>query len=132
YMICEKTHNALPMQTRNMFPTAASVFPTDALEARTAKSTPSGAISAQPNPFKPDSQRLGQTILSWMTYATSEIEVRVNAPDGPVFAKTGPGRFSQETGRWIRDGTSFYLQNVSAGRALTPENTLAIVTLKSA
>jgi hypothetical protein len=132
YMVCEKTHNAMPMQTRNLLPSAASVFPADGLESCTARSTPSGSISAEPNPFSADSQNLGQTTVSWMTYATSEVEVHVNAPDGPVFTRTGPGRFSHETGRWIRNGTSFYLQNVSGGCALTPENTLAIVTLKSA
>jgi 2-polyprenyl-3-methyl-5-hydroxy-6-metoxy-1,4-benzoquinol methylase len=132
YMVCENTQSPMPMQTRNVLPLAASVFPTSHLEACTATPIPSGSISAQPNPFKPDSQNLGQTTVSWMTYATSEVEVHVDAPDGPVFARTGPGHFSHETGHWIRDGTSFYLQNVSGGLALTPENTMAIVTLKSA
>ena len=132
YAVCEKTPNPMPMQTRNILPPAASVFPTGDLEARTATSIPSGSITAQPNPFNADSQGLGQTTVSWMTYATSEVEVHVDAPDGPVFARTGPGRFSRETAHWIRDGMTFYLQNVSGGLALTRENTMAIVTLRSA
>jgi len=70
--------------------------------------------------------------MSRMTYATSEVEVRVDAPDGFLFARTGPGRFSQPTAHWVQDGTKFYLQNVSGGLPLTPENTIAMVTLRSA
>ena len=54
----------------------------------------------------------------------------VDAPDGPLFARSGPGIFSQKTGHWVRDGTKFYLQNVSRALPLTPENTIAVVTLK--
>jgi hypothetical protein len=67
-----------------------------------------------------------------MTYATSKVEIHLDAPDGPLFATSGPGIFSQETGDWVRDGTTFYLQNVSKGLPLTAENTIAMVTLRSA
>ena len=33
YMVCEKTENPMPMQAHNILPPAASVFPTDNLEA---------------------------------------------------------------------------------------------------
>ncbi|SRR6266545_1433057 len=132
YMVCENTQNPMPMQTRNVLPPTATVFPTNGLQTRSVTPNPTGSITAEPNPFQADSDGLGRTTVSWMTYATSEVEVHVDAPDGPVFARTGPGRFSHETGHWVRDGRSFYLQNVSAGLALTPENTMAIVTLKSA
>jgi hypothetical protein len=65
-----------------------------------------------------------------MTYATSDVEVHVDAPDGPTFARSGPGNFSHKTGPWVRDGTKFYLQNVSRALALTAENTIDVVTLK--
>jgi hypothetical protein len=65
-----------------------------------------------------------------MTYATNGVEIHLDAPDGPLFARSGPGIFSKETREWIRDGTTFYLQNVSRGLALTAENTIAIVTVR--
>jgi SAM-dependent methyltransferase len=132
YMVCEKTENPMPMQAHNILPPAASVFPTDNLEARTVEPPPMGLITAEPNPFRPDSQGLGQTTLSWLAHGTSKVEVHVDAPDGLLFARCGPGRHSQATDQWVRDGTTFYLQNVSKGLPLTAENTIATVTLRSA
>ena len=131
YMVCEKTENPMPMQAQNILPPAASVFPTDNLEALTVKTPPVGLITAEPNPFPPDSQGAGQTTLSWLAHGASKVEVRVNAPDGDLFARHGPGRHSQPTGQWVRDGTTFYLQNVSKGLPLVAENTIATVTLRS-
>ncbi len=130
YMVCEKTENPMPMQAHNILPPTASVFPTDNLEALTVKPPLTGFITAEPNPFRPDSKGLGQTTLSWLAYGTSKVEVRINAPDGRVLARKGPGRHSQPTGQWVRDGTTFYLQNVSKGLPLTAENTIAVVTVK--
>jgi hypothetical protein len=131
YMVCEKTENPMPMQAHNILPPAASVFPTDNLEALTANPTPMGFITAEPNPFRPDSQGLGQTTLTWLAHGTSKVEVRVNAPDGPLLAREGPGRHSQPTGQWVRDGTTFHLQNVSKDLPLVAANTIATVTLRS-
>jgi SAM-dependent methyltransferase len=131
YMVCEKTQNPMPMQAHNILPLAASVFPTDNLEALAVKPPPTGLITADPNPFRPDSQGLGQTTLSWLAQGASKVEVRVNAPDGPLLTTEGPGRHSLPTGHWVRDGTTFYLQNVSKGLPLVAENTIATVTLKS-
>jgi 2-polyprenyl-3-methyl-5-hydroxy-6-metoxy-1,4-benzoquinol methylase len=131
YMVCEKTENPMPMQAHNILPPTASVFPTDNLEALTVKTPPVGLITAEPNPFRPDSQGVGQTTLSWLVHGTSKVEVHLDAPDGPLFARHGPGRHSQPTGQWVRDGTTFYLQNVSKGLPLVAENTIATVTLRS-
>ena len=131
YMVCEKTENPLPMQAHNVLPPAAAAFPTDNLEARIVEPRPTGLITAEPNPFRPDSEGLGQTTLSWLAHGTSRVEVHVDAPDGLLFARHGPGRYSQPTGQWVRDGTTFYLQNVSKGLPLTSENTIATVTIRS-
>src|SRR5437867_786775 len=130
YMACKKTDNPMPMQTRNVLPPAASVFRTQDLQALTVAPRPLGLIAAEPNPFRADSQGEGRTTVSWLTYATNSVEVHVDAPDGPLFAKSGPGIFSQETGQWVRDGTKLYLQNVSRGLDLTAENTIAVITLR--
>src|ERR1043165_772136 len=132
YMVCEKTDNPVPMQTRNVLPRTASIFPTTELEARVVRAKPAGLITAEPNPFRPELDGAGETTVSWISYSTSRIEVRVDAPDGLLFARSGPGRFSKVTGHWVRDGTTFYMQNISGGLPLTPENTLGVVTLRSA
>jgi SAM-dependent methyltransferase len=131
YMVCEKTGNLVPMQTQNVFPSAAPVLTPTELEMRLVRPQSSGSITADPNPCSADLRRLGQTTVSWMTYGTSSVEVRVHAPDGLLFARTGPGEFSQATGPWVRDGTTFYLQNTSGGLSLAPENTIATVTVRS-
>jgi 2-polyprenyl-3-methyl-5-hydroxy-6-metoxy-1,4-benzoquinol methylase len=132
YLICQKTDNPMPMQTRNVLPPTASTYSTEDLEALTVRPRPMGLIAAEPNPFHADSRGTGCTTVSWMTHATSRVEVHLDAPDGRLFARTGPGIFSQKTGDWVRDGTRFYLQNVSDGLPLTPENTIGIVMLRSA
>jgi 2-polyprenyl-3-methyl-5-hydroxy-6-metoxy-1,4-benzoquinol methylase len=132
YMVSQKTDNPIPMQTRNILPPTAPIFRMHDLEPLAISPRPLGLIAAEPNPFHPDSQGQGRTSVSWMTYATSKVEVHVDAPDGPLFARSGPGIFSQDTGQWIHDGTKLYLQNVSRGLSLTPENTIAVVTIRSA
>lgn len=131
YMVCEKTGNLMPMQTRDVLPAAAPVLGVTELETRIVKPQPSGSITSNPNPFNSDSHGVGQTTLSWISYGTSKVEVHLGATDGPLFARTGPGGFSQATGQWVRKGTTFYLQNVSDGLPLAVENTLATVTLQS-
>ena len=131
YIVAQKTDNPIPMQTRNILPPTAPIFRTQDLEPLGISPRPLGLIAAEPNPFRPDSQGQGQTTVSWMTYATSKVEVHLDSPDGPLFARSGPGIFSQKTGEWVRDGTKLYLQNVSRGLALTPENTIAMVRVKS-
>lgn len=130
YMVCQKTDNPLPMQTRNVLPPMAPLFRVHDLNALTVNPRPIGLIAAEPNPFRADSQGQGQTTVSWMTYSTSKVEVHLDAPDGPLFARSGPGVFSQKTGQWVRDGSTLYLQNVSMGLPLTSENTIAAVTLR--
>ena len=131
YIVCQKTDNPLPMQTRNILPPAASVFATEDLEALTVEPKPMGLITAEPNPFRADSRGVGETTVSWITYTASIVEVHLDAPDGALFARSGPGLFSHKTGQWVRDGSRFYLQNVSDGLALTSENTIAMVVLRS-
>ena len=121
------------MIRRNVLPPAASVFPTDDLEALTVRTKPVGLLAAEPNPFRADSRGRGSPTVAWMTYATSRVKIHVNAADGPIFAKSGPSRFFQKIGRaGACDGTRLYLQDVSDGLPLTPENTIALVTLRSA
>jgi len=50
-----------------------------------------GSITANPNPFLPDQNGLGQTTVAWTSNVASRAEVHINAPDGPGFAGSDPG-----------------------------------------
>jgi YD repeat-containing protein len=89
----------------------------------------SGTITATPNPIQVcDGTGLGVTTLSWSTGGTSEVDVRVGAPNGALFATTG-STGSGATGKWVANGTVFYLQNASYGDRTSAANTLATVTV---
>ena len=128
YMACQKTPNPLPMQTINVVSLNTPVIATNRLEPL---NRPTASITADPNPLITNSSAPGRIILSWKSYGTSRVEIHVDAPDGDLFAGSGPGCFSKKTGLWARLGMTFYLQNVSNGLPLTADNTLAKVTLTS-
>lgn len=88
-----------------------------------------GHIAADPNPISALSRfALGAATLSWNSDGTKEVEVRLNAPDGALFSRSGPSG-SEKTGEWLRNGMVFYLQDVSDGLPLTLANTLASVRI---
>ena len=74
---------------------------------------PTGTITARVQPLQlADGGRLGIATLSWTSSGTESVEVRVGAPDGPLFCRGGSSG-SEMTGDWVRDGTVFFLQDVS-------------------
>ncbi len=93
-------------------------------------------LRAHPNPIIPaDGQELGVTDLHWTAVGCTAAEVRLGAPDGPLFARVEyePGSPSDQvrtTGPWVSDGMTFFLQDVSDGEPLTEEHTLAKVTVR--
>jgi len=89
----------------------------------------SGTISANPNPIQVcDGSGLGVTALSWMSTGTAAVEVRVGSPSGGLLAHTGPSG-SATTGKWVGQGTTFFLQDVTGGLPLTAANTLATISV---
>jgi hypothetical protein len=56
------------------------------------------------------------------------VEIHVNAPDGPLFAR-GPAVGNATVTGWVADGTTFYLQDVTRQKPLTLLNTLGTVTM---
>jgi glucose/arabinose dehydrogenase len=87
-----------------------------------------GTISLNPNPIH-DASGVGVTTVSWNSYGTSAVQVRVDSPAGAPFTGIwGPGPGSETTGRWVVNGMKFYLQDVSNGKPLTSANTLAVAT----
>jgi glucose/arabinose dehydrogenase len=91
---------------------------------------PQASISASPNPISvTDGTGIGITTVSWTSSGVSAVEVHVNSPSGPLFARSGAGSFSSVTAKWVVNGTTFYLQNVSSGLPLTAANTLGSVVV---
>jgi glycosyltransferase involved in cell wall biosynthesis/SAM-dependent methyltransferase len=93
-------------------------------------------ITAHPNPVRvrghfADRFLVGATRLSWTLEEATAAEVRVGAPDGPLFSRTA-GSGSAITGNWVHDGMKFYLQDVSGGKPLSLQYTLDVVTVRVA
>jgi hypothetical protein len=88
------------------------------------------SLTASPNPIPvTGAANLGTTTISWMALSAEAVEVRVGSPDGGLLA-SGSNRGSAQTGLWVTDGTTFYLQDVSGGKPLNAENTLATVVVR--
>jgi hypothetical protein len=87
------------------------------------------SFTASPNPIPVAGNAIyGETDLSWIAPSAETIQVRVNRPDGPLLATQGY-RGTTHAGAWVADGTIFYLQDVTGGRALTSDYTLATVVV---
>src|SRR2546427_1244508 len=87
------------------------------------------SISAYPNPIQVDSSGIGVTTISYTFLEGYPVEIHVGSPKGPLFS-TPDKSGKAETGKWVLDGTKFFLQDVSDGRPLTDENTLATITVR--
>jgi len=91
--------------------------------------TPSGTLAANPNPIQVcDGTGQGVTTLSWTASNVTAVQVRAGAPNGTLVASGGTSG-NVTTGKWVTNGTVFYLQNVSNGLPLTSANTLATRTV---
>jgi glycosyltransferase involved in cell wall biosynthesis/peptidoglycan/xylan/chitin deacetylase (PgdA/CDA1 family) len=88
-----------------------------------------GWIKAYPNPVRPRSDsRLQKAVVYWGVGKANAVEIHVDAPDGPLFVRAAqPG--CAVTGKWVRCGTVFYLQDISGGLPLTASNTLAVESI---
>jgi hypothetical protein len=82
-------------------------------------------LTASPNPIPITGNAfLGSTTISWSAPDAQAIEIHIGSPDGPLFAAMGNGG-SAQTGNWVPDGMTFYLQDVTGGKALISDSTLA-------
>src|SRR5437870_7214169 len=87
------------------------------------------SISAYPNPIQVDSSGIGVTTITYTFLEGYPVEIHVGSPKSPLFS-TPDKSGKAETGKWVLDGTKFFLQDVSDGRPLTDENTLATITVR--
>jgi len=87
------------------------------------------SLTASPNPIPVSgSAIMGVTTLSWNAPNVQVVEIHLDSPDGKLFTRTG-NRGSAQTGPWVADGMTFYLQDVTAGKPLTADYTLATVVV---
>lgn len=77
-------------------------------------------FTADPNPAHvSDGSGSAVVTLHWNAPDVALVEIRVNAPDGPLMA-TGGNCMTLTTDQWVRDGMVFFLQDVSrAGSRIT-------------
>jgi len=87
------------------------------------------SLTAFPNPIPvTGTTTLGTTTITWNAPNASYIEVHVGSPSGPEFTHWD-NRGSMQTGPWVSDGMTFYLQDVTGGKPLTAANTLATLVV---
>jgi hypothetical protein len=92
-----------------------------------ARGRPWGRLRADPDPIVVSSEgEPGATLIQWRIEGPSEIEVRVGAPDGPLFARSDRSG-EASTGPWVRDGLLFFLEDVSARAAPRTLDVLRVV-----
>ncbi len=82
------------------------------------------SLTASPNPITVMGAADGITTINWNAPNGSDVEIHVGSPNGPLFA-SGGNQGSAQTGPWVSDGLTFYLQDVTNGKPLTASNTLA-------
>ena len=87
-------------------------------------------FSANPNPVSvTDGSGLATVTLTMNDPSASEVQIRVGAPNGAELYD-GSGVGTSTTGKWVTNGTVFFLQDVSNGKSLTSANTIDTVTVK--
>ena len=88
------------------------------------------SLTASPNPVPVTGEAtVGQTTISWSAPGTELIEIHIGSPDGELFTVQG-NRGSIQTGPWVSDGLTFYLQDVTGGNSLTADYTVATLVVR--
>ncbi len=85
-------------------------------------------LTANPNPVSSNGTGVAATTLQWSAPNSGAVQIRVGAPDGPLFAQGG-STGTAITGSWVTNGELFYLQDVTGGQPLTAANTLAVLVV---
>jgi hypothetical protein len=78
-------------------------------------------------PFQPGPDGYGEVTLTWSSPSSALTEIRIGSAGGEVFSSGGPSGVAQ-TGRWVQEGTRFFLQDVGV-RA--PGMTMASLTVRA-
>jgi hypothetical protein len=99
-------------------------LPLETLFGEVPASANTSSLTASPNPIPvTGGAAYGATTINWNAPNVSHVEVHIGSPSGPLFV-SGGSQGSAQTGPWVADGMTFYLQDVTNGKPLTPGNTL--------
>jgi hypothetical protein len=93
----------------------------------TADQGEAAILSASPNPILVSGGGLGSTVLTFNAPGVAQTQLRIGGPGGSLVANLGSNGTIAVGG--LTDGAVLYLQNSSAGNALSPLNTLGTVTI---
>jgi hypothetical protein len=99
-------------------------LPVDTLFGEVPGSGIGASLTASPNPIPVKGGADGATTISWNAPNATYVEIHIGSPNGPLFA-WGENQGSAQTGPWVSDGMTFYLQDVTGAKPLTAANTLA-------
>lgn len=72
---------------------------------------------ADPSVIQACDKETGKTTLNWKVEAPRRVEIRVNMPEGDLFALAN-FEGSKETGDWVKDGMFFYLVDADTKESL--------------
>ncbi len=98
------------------------------MSAGAAANTDGATLTANPNPIPVVGSSDGMTTITWNAPTAQVIQIRIGGPNGALFTDNF-GTGSMATGQWVTDGMTFYLQDVTGGKALTAANTLATLVV---
>jgi hypothetical protein len=111
-----------------LFAACSKAPPQPEAKAGAAERKPATSLVAVPNPIvTSDGSGIGETSITWTTTA-SQAELRVGATNGQVFARGG-SQGTAQTGKWVRNGMTFYLQDLSNPNPTTESATLGHLTM---
>jgi parallel beta-helix repeat protein len=87
------------------------------------------SLTANPNPITVTGNAIvGSTTISWNAPDAQTIEIHIGSPNGTLLTMQG-NRGSIQTGAWVSDELTFYLQDVTGGKPLTSDYTLATLVV---
>ncbi len=86
-------------------------------------------LTASPNPIPANGSPYGVTTLTWNAPNSRVIEIHVGSPNGPLFTYNAQSG-SMQTGAWVTDGMTFYLQDATSGTSTQAANTLATLVVR--
>jgi cytochrome c551/c552 len=119
------------LDIKNLTPAGANAFVGNTCVTAVNAPCPSvgPSLTASPNPIPVAAGSIaGQTTLSWNAPDAQFIEIHLGSPNGQLFTFMG-NRGSIQTGPWVADGTTFYLQDVTGGNPRTVDYTLAMLVV---
>lgn len=99
----------------------AKPAPDPVLPAIAATVRPGTTLRADPDPVI-TAEGPAETTIIWSTTA-KRVQIRIGGPNGPLMGNAGPTG-SAKTGDWVKNGMTFYLQDMDAPDPQSPAATL--------